>query len=131
MLIGWSVAYGTLYAVGSPNVRPTGQHLLAGLRRVGFQPVSAMRAEMPEGPEPSEANDRGRRYHVTLEDGPPLDVTIVDREQQAHGFFYRVWRRPPCAASPRGAACSRCARRWSRRRSSRTRPSRPGRTRRS
>ncbi|MGW6980705.1 flippase-like domain-containing protein [Streptomyces sp. NPDC054932] len=93
VLIGWSVAYGTLYAVGSPNVRPTGQHLLAGLRRVGFQPVSAMRAELPEGPEPSEANDRGRRYHVTLEDGPPLDVTIVDREQQAHGFFYRVWRR--------------------------------------
>ncbi|MFD9371488.1 lysylphosphatidylglycerol synthase domain-containing protein [Streptomyces sp. NPDC060020] len=93
VLIGWSVAYGTLYAVGSPNVRPTGQNLLAGLRRVGFQPVSAMRAELPEGPEPSEVNDRGRRYHVTLEDGPPLDVTIVDREQQAHGFFYRVWRR--------------------------------------
>ncbi|KOU87967.1 membrane protein [Streptomyces sp. XY58] len=93
VLIGWSVAYGTLYAVGSPNVRPTGQHLLAGLRRVGFQPVSAMRAEMPEGPEASETGDRGRRYHVTLEDGPPLDVTVVDREQQAQGFFYRVWRR--------------------------------------
>ncbi|MFG2990083.1 YbhN family protein [Streptomyces sp. NPDC048257] len=93
VLIGWSVAYGTLYAVGSPNVRPTGQHLLAGLRRVGFQPVSAMRAEAPDGPEATEVSDRGRRYHVTLEDGPPLDVTIVDREQQAHGFFYRVWRR--------------------------------------
>ncbi|WP_328927520.1 flippase-like domain-containing protein [Streptomyces sp. NBC_00190] len=93
VLIGWSVAYGTLYAVGSPNVRPTGQHLLAGLRRVGFQPVSAMRAETPDGPEAPEVNDRGRRYHVTLEDGPPLDVTVVDREQQAHGFFYRVWRR--------------------------------------
>ncbi|MEU9164331.1 lysylphosphatidylglycerol synthase domain-containing protein [Streptomyces sp. NPDC048424] len=93
VLIGWSVAYGTLYAVGSPNVRPTGQNLLAGLRRVGFQPVSAMRAEMPEGPEASEVNDRGRRYHVTLEDGPALDVTVVDREQQAQGFFYRVWRR--------------------------------------
>ncbi len=93
VLIGWSVAYGTLYAVGSPNVRPTGQHLLAGLRRVGFQPVSALRAETPEGPEASETGDRGRRYHVTLEDGPPLDVTVVDREQQAQGFFYRVWRR--------------------------------------
>ncbi|MBT2402967.1 MULTISPECIES: lysylphosphatidylglycerol synthase transmembrane domain-containing protein [unclassified Streptomyces] len=92
VLIGWSVAYGTLYAVGSPNVRPTGQNLLAGLRRVGFQPVSAMRAESPDGPD-SEQTDRGRRYHVTLEDGPPLDVTVVDREQQAHGFFYRVWRR--------------------------------------
>ncbi|RKT06775.1 uncharacterized protein (TIRG00374 family) [Streptomyces sp. 3211.6] len=92
VLIGWSVAYGTLYAVGSPNVRPTGQHLLAGLRRVGFQPVSAMRAEAPEG-DAAETGDRGRRYHVTLEDGPPLDVTVVDREQQAQGFFYRVWRR--------------------------------------
>ncbi|MCP3756838.1 lysylphosphatidylglycerol synthase transmembrane domain-containing protein [Streptomyces sp. TBY4] len=93
VLIGWSVAYGTLYAVGSPNVRPTGQNLLAGLRRVGFQPVSAMRAESPEGGDSTEVGDRGRRYHVTLEDGPPLDVTVVDREQQAQGFFYRVWRR--------------------------------------
>ncbi|MFD5507366.1 YbhN family protein [Streptomyces sp. NPDC127051] len=93
VLIGWSVAYGTLYAVGSPNVRPTGQTLLAGLRRVGFKPVRAMRAELPDGADASEVSDRGRRYHVTLEDGPPLDVTVVDREQQAHGFFYRVWRR--------------------------------------
>lgn len=30
---------------------------------------------------------------MTLEDGPPIDVTVVDREQQAQGFFYRVWRR--------------------------------------
>ncbi|MEW2544751.1 lysylphosphatidylglycerol synthase domain-containing protein [Streptomyces sp. NPDC047002] len=92
VMIGWTVAYGTLYAVGSPNVRPTGQTLMAGLRRVGFRPVSAMRAEEP-GTEPVEAGDRGRRYFVSLEDGPPLDVTVVDREQQAQGFFYRVWRR--------------------------------------
>ncbi|MFB8772272.1 lysylphosphatidylglycerol synthase domain-containing protein [Streptomyces broussonetiae] len=88
LLIGWSVAYGTLYAVGSPNVRPTGRTLMAGLRTVGFRPVSASRedaADVTDG-------DRGRRYFVTLEDGPPLDVTVVDREQQAQGFFYRVWR---------------------------------------
>ncbi|WP_098244648.1 lysylphosphatidylglycerol synthase domain-containing protein [Streptomyces formicae] len=89
VLIGWAVAYGTLYAVGSPNVRPTGQTLLAGLRHVGFHPVSAAREESPD----SEHGDRGRRYFVTLEDGPPLDVTVIDREQQAQGFFYRVWRR--------------------------------------
>ncbi|MER6911557.1 lysylphosphatidylglycerol synthase transmembrane domain-containing protein [Streptomyces sp. NPDC000594] len=150
VLLGWTVAYGTLYAVGTPNVRPTGQTLLAGLRRVGFHPVTAMRADeapgsaSPLGPAPatatadgppqakggpdgqdtkggqagkggtdkkdgkkdgkerrkergergrSEQGDRGRRYLVTLEDGPPLDVTVVDREQQAQGFFYRVWRR--------------------------------------
>lgn len=51
ILIGWSVAYGTLYTVGSPNVRPTGQTLLAGLRHVGFRPVAAARAEdVPEPP---------------------------------------------------------------------------------
>lgn len=93
VLIGWTVAYGTLYAVGTPNVRPTGQTLLAGLRRVGFKPVSALRVEDPADSDRRDHNDRGRRYHVTLEDGPPLDVTVVDREQQAHGFFYRVWRR--------------------------------------
>ncbi|GAA2228101.1 lysylphosphatidylglycerol synthase transmembrane domain-containing protein [Streptomyces nogalater] len=88
VLIGWSVAYGTLYAVGSPNVRPTGQTLMAGLRHVGFRPVSASREDTSE----SESGDRGRRYFVALEDGPPLDVTVVDREQQAQGFFYRAWR---------------------------------------
>ncbi|WP_405388747.1 flippase-like domain-containing protein [Streptomyces sp. NBC_01102] len=91
VLIGWTVAYGTLYAVGSPNVRPTGQHLMAGLRHVGFRPVAAMRTE--DTPDSIDQIDRGRSYLVTLEDGPPLDVTVVDREQQAQGFFYRVWRR--------------------------------------
>ncbi|WP_225835051.1 lysylphosphatidylglycerol synthase domain-containing protein [Streptomyces sp. NK08204] len=88
VLIGWTVAYGTLYAVGSPNARPTGQTLLAGLRHVGFRPVGAPREEVTD----AENGDRGRRYFVTLEDGPPLDVTVVDREQQAQGFFYRAWR---------------------------------------
>lgn len=89
VLIGWTVAYGTLYAVGSPNVQPTGRTLMAGLRHVGFRPVSAAREELPDA---QETGDRGRRYFVTLEDGPPLDVTVVDREQQAQGFFYRAWR---------------------------------------
>ncbi|QPP10575.1 flippase-like domain-containing protein [Streptomyces bathyalis] len=93
VLIGWTVAYGTLYAVGTPNVRPTGHTLLAGLRRVGFNPVSAKRVEDTESFDGTESGDHGRRYLVTLENGPPIDVTVVDREQQAHGFFYRVWRR--------------------------------------
>lgn len=86
VLIGWSVAYGTLYAIGSPNIRPTGQHLMLGLRRVGFAPSGAHRA--PDAPGGT------RRYYVDQKDnGPTLDVHIIDREQQASGFFYRVWRR--------------------------------------
>jgi uncharacterized protein (TIRG00374 family) len=91
VLIGWTIAYGTVYAVGSPNVRPTGRQLLAGLRRVGFSPLTARRVA-EDGTETADS-DRGRGYLVTLEDGPPLDVTVVDRELQAHGFFYRAWRR--------------------------------------
>jgi uncharacterized protein (TIRG00374 family) len=91
VLIGWTVAWGTVYAVGSPNVRPTGRQLLAGLRRVGFAPMTARRVE--DDSAGSADFDRGRAYLVTLEDGPPLDVTVVDREQQAQGFFYRAWRR--------------------------------------
>ncbi|WP_217246540.1 lysylphosphatidylglycerol synthase domain-containing protein [Streptomyces sp. AC602_WCS936] len=90
VLIGWTVAYGTLYSVGSPNVRPTGRTLMAGLRTVGFHPVTAAREEVAS--DTAETGDRGRRYFVTLEDGRPLDVTVVDREQQAQGFFYRAWR---------------------------------------
>ena len=107
VLIGLTVAYGTLYAVGAPNVRPTARMLLAGLRRLGFHPVSAARQEAAQGAqggglrglrgvfgaEATENADRPRRYFVTLEDGAPLDVTVVDREQQAQGFFYRAWRR--------------------------------------
>ncbi|MCD0482809.1 flippase-like domain-containing protein [Streptacidiphilus sp. ASG 303] len=84
VLLGWTVAYGTLYAIGSPNVRPTGHTLLAGLRKVGFAPVSAHRA--PDAP------GGARRYYVVQGDGVPLDVHVIDREQQASGFFYRLWR---------------------------------------
>jgi uncharacterized protein (TIRG00374 family) len=83
--LGLAVAYGTLYAVGAPNVRPTGEHLLAGLRKVGFTPVTAHRAS--DGPEGT------RRYLVVQDRGSPLDVHVIDREQLASGFFYRLWRR--------------------------------------
>lgn len=90
LLLGWMVAYGTLYAVGAPNVRPTGKTLLAGLRRVGFAPVSAHRAD---GDETALQHQGGRRYVVRLDEGDPLDVIVVDREQQAYGFFYGLWRK--------------------------------------
>ncbi|MGF1429967.1 TIGR00374 family protein, partial [Kitasatospora sp. LaBMicrA B282] len=85
VLIGWSVACGTLYAIGSPNIRPTGQSLMLGLRRLGFAPQNAHRAQ--------DAPGGTRRYFVHQQGAPALDVHIIDREQQASGFFYRIWRR--------------------------------------
>lgn len=95
VLLGWTVAYATLYSVGMPNVRPTGQQMLAGLRQAGFRPVAALRAEDTEGAvqDGDQAERPIRRYLVRQESGPPLDVRVVDREQQAQGFFYRAWRR--------------------------------------
>ena len=98
VLIGWTISYTTLYLVGTPNVRPTANQLLAGLRRAGFRPLGARRAEDPAEAERRERRERRdhseptRRYLVTMADGPALDVILVDRAQQAHGFFYRVWR---------------------------------------
>ncbi|WP_078943160.1 lysylphosphatidylglycerol synthase transmembrane domain-containing protein [Streptomyces aureus] len=88
LLIGWSVGCGTLYAVGTPNVRPTTLTLLAALRRAAFTPIAARQLEDPA----SSPAGRGRRYRVTREDGAPLDVTVVDREQQAHAFMHQAWR---------------------------------------
>nr|WP_179817391.1 flippase-like domain-containing protein [Allostreptomyces psammosilenae] len=85
VLIGWTVAHGTMYALGVPNVRPTGAMLLAGLRRSGLEPVSCRRA--------GGAEDTDRLYQVELADGTALDVTVLDREQRTSGFFYRLWRR--------------------------------------
>lgn len=84
VLLGWMVSYGTRYAIGSPNVRPTGRSLLRGLSEVGFLPISAHRS--PDAPGGT------RRYCVIQHEGPPLDVRVIDREQQASGFFYQLWR---------------------------------------
>ncbi|MFI0965815.1 lysylphosphatidylglycerol synthase domain-containing protein [Streptomyces sp. NPDC021080] len=88
LLIGWSVGCGTLYAVGAPNVQPTALSLMAALRRAGFTPVTARRLDAPE----SSPAERGRRYRVTCQDGSPLDVTVVDREQQTQAFMHHAWR---------------------------------------
>lgn len=89
VLIGWTVAYGTLYAVGSPNVRPTGQTLMAGLRTVGFRPVSASREDISDNP------DTGDRSGATS-----------SRSRTAHRWTSR-WStgssRPRASSTVRGA----------------------------
>ncbi|OIV36930.1 hypothetical protein BIV57_13755 [Mangrovactinospora gilvigrisea] len=113
VLLGWAMAFGTLYAVGAPNVRPTGTMLLAGLRRLGFRPTAAYRAPdapddtrrylvacAPDGAEDAddaEDADGGERGEagqgVAVPDDHALLVNVIDREQQASSFFYRLWRR--------------------------------------
>ena len=106
-VIGRAIGYGTLYAVGTPNTRPSGRAVVAALRRVGLEPLRA--ARIADGPEDT------RRYSVDVAvvrdssdfDAEPdagddaeaapvfrtIDVTVLDRDQQTAGIVYRLWRR--------------------------------------
>ncbi|MGH3377066.1 MAG: TIGR00374 family protein, partial [Actinoallomurus sp.] len=84
-VIGRAVGYGTLYAAGSPNTRPTGRAVMAALRRVGLDPVRASRTP--------DDHDDSRSYTAALADGRTVDVTVIDRDQQSAGLIYRLWRR--------------------------------------
>lgn len=126
VLIGWTVAYGTLYAVGSPNVRPTGQTLMAGLRHVGFRPVSAMRAEPDEAGDTTEQGERGRRYLVTLDHGPRWTSRSSTASSRHRASSTGSGAGSPCVRSAPAVRSRPCARRWNRKRSSRTPRSPPG-----
>ncbi|WP_019634627.1 lysylphosphatidylglycerol synthase transmembrane domain-containing protein [Actinomadura atramentaria] len=88
-LLGRAMGYGTLYAVGAPNPRPSGATVVAALTRIGLAPVRA--ARLGDG-EP-------RRYGVTVAGGAGgaggerrLDVHVLDRDVQSAGLLGRVWR---------------------------------------
>ncbi len=91
-VIGRAVGYGTLYAVGSPNPRPTGRAVMTALRRVGLDPVRATRT--------SGDHDDVRTYGAALADGRTIDVTVLDRDQQTAGLIYRLWRRARLRGTP-------------------------------
>ncbi|MER7369806.1 lysylphosphatidylglycerol synthase transmembrane domain-containing protein [Nonomuraea wenchangensis] len=85
VLVGMAIGYATLYGVGSPNTRPPGSAVVAALRKLSFQVVSARRIE--------DDHQGSRRYAVGLKDGTSLDVTVLDRDRQVAGLPYRLWRR--------------------------------------
>ncbi|HWG24734.1 lysylphosphatidylglycerol synthase transmembrane domain-containing protein [Actinospica sp.] len=83
-LLGRLVAFGWRYACGVVNERPTGQMVVQMLSDVGFEPVAcSWQGE----------HEDVRRYEVRCADGRTLDVTVLDRDRQAVGLIYRVYRR--------------------------------------
>ncbi|MDI2131022.1 lysylphosphatidylglycerol synthase transmembrane domain-containing protein [Yinghuangia seranimata] len=85
VLLGRTIAYATMYAVGVPNRRPPAGAVVAALGRFGLVAASAVRTD--DGP------DDSRRYAVRLTDDQLLDVTVLDRDQQTSGAVYRFYRR--------------------------------------
>ncbi|MFJ9695808.1 lysylphosphatidylglycerol synthase domain-containing protein [Kitasatospora sp. NPDC101183] len=81
LLAGWTVAHGTLYAVGTPDPRPRPGEVLRALRESGLRPVEAR----PSGPD---------RYRVRQAEGlPGLDVQLLDRQAVTAAAVRRAWRR--------------------------------------
>lgn len=84
LLLGRAVAFGWRYACGVVNERPTGQMVVQMLIDVGVEPIScSWQGE----------HDDVRLYEVRCADGRRLDVTVLDRDRQAVGLIYRVYRR--------------------------------------
>ncbi|MFF8769674.1 lysylphosphatidylglycerol synthase domain-containing protein [Kitasatospora sp. NPDC015120] len=88
VLIGWTAAHGTRWAVGTPDPRPRPAQLLHSLREAGLRPVAAT----PAGPD---------RYLVRQQDGrPELDVQLLDRQAVTAALVQRAWRRLRLRTAP-------------------------------
>ncbi|XRQ14995.1 lysylphosphatidylglycerol synthase domain-containing protein [Actinomadura welshii] len=119
--LGRAIGHGTLYAVGTPNPRPSGAAVVAALERLGLRPARAARLDDASSPGDGE---EARRYGVVLAGRPgdgdagadggadadgggvasrlparrggrgewDLELRVLDRDQQTAGLLYRVWR---------------------------------------
>ena len=84
LLLGRAIGLGVRYAAGEWSQRPTAEAIAAGLGSAGH-PVVAMRRVRQEGIE-------SRRYAATASSGDRLDVRVFDRDQEAAGALYRLYR---------------------------------------
>jgi uncharacterized membrane protein YbhN (UPF0104 family) len=85
LLIGSAVGSGLRYAFGTASERPTAAAIAAAISAVEL-PVIAIRRVL-------DPRTETRRYVATVRDGAQLDVTVFDRDQQAAGTLYRLFRR--------------------------------------
>jgi uncharacterized protein (TIRG00374 family) len=83
-LLGRAVAFGWRYARGAVNNRPSGLEVATSLAAAGISPLAVSSAGR---------SDEARFYEVTCADGELLDVSVLDRDQQTAGLFYRLYRR--------------------------------------
>ena len=84
LLLGRAIGLGVRYAAGEWSQRPTAEEIAAGLGSAGH-PVTVMRRTRPDGSE-------SRRYAATGRRGDRLDVQVFDRDQEAAGALYRLYR---------------------------------------
>jgi glycosyltransferase 2 family protein len=84
LLLGRAIGLAVRYAAGSMSQRPTAEAIAAALGSVCL-PVTEMRRVPESGVE-------SRRYAAALAGGGRLDVGVFDRDHQAAGALYRLYR---------------------------------------
>ncbi|MGH3246656.1 MAG: hypothetical protein ACRDOI_10665, partial [Trebonia sp.] len=87
LLAGRAIGLAVRYGAGSATQRPSALDIAAVLP-AGDEAVAAIRRV----PESSAGVAGSRHYEVTMRDGDRLDVVVFDRDQQAAGTFYRLYR---------------------------------------
>ena len=85
LLIGSAAGSGLRYAMGTPSARPTAADIAAALSQHGARIIAIRRV--------GNGGSEVRRYGAATADGRLLDLTVLDRDQQAADAFYRLYRR--------------------------------------
>jgi glycosyltransferase 2 family protein len=84
LLTGRAIGLGVRYAAGTMSQRPAADRIAAALGGAGCQLVEIRRVP-PVGHE-------SRRYAATARGGGRLDICVYDRDQEAAGAIYRLYR---------------------------------------
>jgi uncharacterized membrane protein YbhN (UPF0104 family) len=84
LLLGRAIGLAVRYAAGSMSQRPSGGAIAAALAPVGLAVTRLRRVDA--------TGVASRRYVAVTRDGGRVDVRVFDRDQQAAGALYRVYR---------------------------------------
>ena len=87
VIAGRAIGLAVRYVAGSTSQRPSARDIAAALTATNL-PVSAIRRVRHEG----NGVAGSRHYAVTDRDGTRLDIVVFDRDQQAAGAVYRMYR---------------------------------------
>jgi glycosyltransferase 2 family protein len=87
LLMGRAIGLAVRYGAGSVSQRPSAEDIAAALTGTGL-PVAAMKRVRLTGP----GRAGSRYYAVTGADGSRLQAVVFDRDQEAAGAFYRLYR---------------------------------------
>jgi glycosyltransferase 2 family protein len=89
LLVGRTIGLGVRYVAGSPSLRPSAVEIATALNSADRKVTEMARLRSAPGT-PDRAGSR--HYAATTSAGDRLDVTVYDKDQQAAGAIYRLYR---------------------------------------